>query len=56
MPTKQEIQESFSELTDKWCDIIAELCNKAYEEGYKNGKEENDKKGLDGITEKPQSN
>lgn len=60
MPTEQEIREKINDLSEKWYDIITELCAKAYiggyDEGVKNGKEENDKEGLDRIAEKPQSN
>ena len=39
MPTEQEIRERFSELTDKWCEIITDLCSKAYDNAYKIGYE-----------------
>lgn len=70
MPTEQEIREKINDLSEKWYDIITELCAKAYvtglTKGYndgisegerlgKNGQEDNDQKGMDRIAEKPQS-
>lgn len=59
MPTEQEIRERINDLSEKWYDIITELCAKAYvdgfSEGVKNGQEDNDQEGLDRIAEKSQS-
>lgn len=59
MPTEQEIRERINDLSEKWYDIITELCAKAYvngfSEGSKNGQEDNDQEGLDRIAEKSQS-